>query len=646
LPLDREDTLKKAEKLLRQGRLDPAIAEYLRVVEDQPRDWATANTLGDLYVRAGQPQKAAAQYTRIADHFMREGFYPKAAAIFKKVLKITPDDEASQVKLAELSTMQGLLADAKAHWNAIAARRRARGDQLGAAEIVVRLGELDPGDFDARFAGARTLVELGDTKKAAVRFRELYSDLLDKGRNGEAIAALRQAVELDPADKDGRTTLARSLIETADYAAARQYLDRETAGDDPLLLFALLEMELKSGQLDSARELIQQLFATDQAFREKVLELGWPLTAKNMDAAYVCAEAVVEASAAASEFGDAAAVLQEFLTRVPGHVPSLLRLIELCVDGGLEETMYETQAQLTDAYLASGQAAEARVISEDLVAREPWERAHIERFRRALVMLRVSDPDTVIAERLSGQAPFTAHDPFADLGTMPIVEAPPEPAPVPAEPEPVPAKLPEPVAEEPHHAVPEPAKPPAPATPHVGDAGTRSGNVEIDLTSVLGDLHGMELPEPRRAPKGNLEEVFKDFRDDAARQTRPDQSAQHMTLARTYLQMGMEEEAITSLRVAARWPRQRFEAASILGRLYQKRGETEAALEWLERASEAPAPTPDEGYALLYDLGTLLESAGETARALAVFLELQADAGEYRDVSARVDRLARVQTGG
>jgi tetratricopeptide (TPR) repeat protein len=170
--------------------------------------------------------------------------------------------------------------------------------------------------------------------------------------------------------------------------------------------------------------------------------------------------------------------------------------------------------------------------------------------------------------------------------------------------------------------------------------------VEIDLTSVLGDLHGMELPEPRRAPKGNLEEVFKDFRDDAARQTRPDQSAQHMTLARTYLQMGMEEEAITSLRVAARWPRQRFEAASILGRLYQKRGETEAALEWLERASEAPAPTPDEGYALLYDLGTLLESAGETARALAVFLELQADAGEYRDVSARVDRLARVQTGG
>jgi hypothetical protein len=37
---------------------------------------------------------------------------------------------------------------------------------------------------------------------------------------------------------------------------------------------------------------------------------------------------------------------------------------------------------------------------------------------------------------------------------------------------------------------------------------------------------------------------------------------------------------------------------------------------------------------------------GETARALAVFMELQADAGEYLDVAARVARLSRAQSGG
>ena len=73
-----------------------------------------------------------------------------------------------------------------------------------------------------------------------------------------------------------------------------------------------------------------------------------------------------------------------------------MRLVEICVDGGLEATMYSAQAQLADAYLATGAASEARVIAEDLVAREPWERANIERFRRALAMLGETDIDGII----------------------------------------------------------------------------------------------------------------------------------------------------------------------------------------------------------------------------------------------------------
>lgn len=307
--------------------------------------------------------------------------------------------------------------------------------------------------------------------------------------------------------------------------------------------------------------------------------------------------------------------------------------------------MYEAQAQLADAYLASGQAAEARVIAEDLVAREPWERAHIERFRRALVMLRVSEPDTVIAERLSGQAPFMAHDPFADLGTMPVDAggtAPAVPTSV-AAPE---RSTPGSTQERPPSTGPQP--PPSPATTPPSSAPRRAGHTEIDLTEVLGDF-GAAAPAPDAhdtpAGTGNLEQVFKEFRD-AARPAGPEHAAQHMTLARTYLEMGMEQEAISSLEGAARSPRQRFEAASLLARLYMQRDDAPRAIEWLEQASQAPAPAPDAAYAVLYDLGGLLERVGETARAFAVFLELQAEAGDYRDVAERVERLARVQTGG
>jgi hypothetical protein len=71
----------------------------------------------------------------------------------------------------------------------------------------------------------------------------------------------------------------------------------------------------------------------------------------------------------------------------------------------------------------------------------------------------------------------------------------------------------------------------------------------------------------------------------------------------------------------------------------------EAAVEWFEHAAEAPASSIEAGHALMYDLGEMLERAGESARALAVFLELRIDAGEYRDVAARIGRLSRAQSG-
>ncbi len=649
MPFDRDATLKKAEKLLRQGRLEPAIAEYERVVEESPRDWSTANTLGELYARAGKRDQAVEQYTRIAEHFVDEGFYPKAAALFKKILKLRPQDETTQIQLADISARQGLLADAKAHLNAVAARRRAKGDNRGAAEIIVRLGTIDPADFEARLQAARTLEDLGQEEEAGARFKALHADLLEKGRMQEAMDALKEYVRMYPLEREARATLAKAALESGDLEGAREFLDEDSAGDDPTLLLRLIEIEVRSNDVVRARALMTRLLQVDPRQREAVLALGWADGAQP-DIRFACIDAVVDAAVAASEYREAAATLRDFTARVSGQIPALLKLVEICVDGGLEQEMYAAQEQLTDAYLAANQASEARVIAEDLVAREPWERAHIDRFRQALVMLRVSDPDTVIAERLSGQAPFMARDPFFDE---------PDPTPPPPAPEPVDevaaadepnvapevvtnavpdsgvsayghqSAAPQPVADEEPPAfqielnsqvtatpAPAPVTPPHPA-----------GTDEVDLTGALGDEEAAPPPVPPQTAE-------------------PDYSTQHMTLARTYMEIGMLDEAIAALQSAVRSPRQRFEAASTLGRLYDKRGDQEQAIEWLERAAEVPPPTADDGRALLYDLGVLLDGAGETSRALAVFLELQSDAADYRDVPARIDRLARVQAGG
>jgi tetratricopeptide (TPR) repeat protein len=265
--------------------------------------------------------------------------------------------------------------------------------------------------------------------------------------------------------------------------------------------------------------------------------------------------------------------------------------------------MYEAQAQLAEAYLATGRALEARIISEDLVAREPWNKANIDRFRRALVMLGEADPDAIIADRLSGESPFLATE------KMDLNEGTSFDGPAPAAPTPAPAAEPP----TPKATAPAPAEPATKAPP---------------------------LVQPPARPEG-----FRGVRDDGARPSAED-AAEQYRLAVTYVEMDMPDDAIKALEQAARSPRQRFDAASMLGRLYLQRSDAAHAIEWLERAAEAPAPTPDAGRSLLYDLAQTLESVGEHSRALAVFVELESESGGYRDVAGQIERLSKVQARG
>jgi tetratricopeptide (TPR) repeat protein len=670
LAFDRDTTLKKGEKFLRQGRLDAAIGEYSFVVEAYPRDWNTANLLGDLHFRAGQKAEALGQYRRIAEHLLREGFYPKAAALYKKIHKIDQDDEETQLVLADISAKQGLLADAKGYLHAVSSRRRERGDRDGVADIALRLGSLDPADFEARLEAARTLEEMGRPAEAAVRFRDVHDALQEQDRGAEALDALRNAVRLNPDDRGGRTLLARATVAAGDVLGARDYLDRDTAGDDPVLLAALVELDLRCGRIDPARNLMGELLASEHDMRARLIEIGWAVCESDPEAAYACVDAVTDSAIAAKNFAEAASHLEQFASHRPGHIPALLKLVEVCVDGGLETAMHEAQVRLADAYLDHGHAVEARVIAEDLVAREPWQREHIERFRKALVLLEVEDPDALIADRLSGQSPLMAADMLVDLSTDdPLSDLPadsPGEAPVAVlagafadAPPDVPARS---VAAT-QDALEAPAVELAGIAAAVEESGVdpaarpftrsswRTAAVEtappagdIDLTGALGTLDGSGTAVDE-VPETALEDVFGALHAEAEQED-AEFAAQYVKLAQTYVEMGMMDEAISSLKTAVRSPRHRFEAASQLGRLYLGAGNTREAIEWLERAAEEPAPDSQQGRALLYDLGVLLDDCREIPRALAVFLELQAEAGDYRDVPARIDRLARVQGGG
>jgi tetratricopeptide (TPR) repeat protein len=156
---------------------------------------------------------------------------------------------------------------------------------------------------------------------------------------------------------------------------------------------------------------------------------------------------------------------------------------------------------------------------------------------------------------------------------------------------------------------------------------------------------GPTATAPKTEAPPDIEDVLAQMRAKTARDQQASAALGQYEQALQYLDQGLVKEAITELEAAVRVPLLRFRAAAQLGRIYIEGGDNNSGVEWLERAAEAPAPTPDEGYAVLYELATALETQGESARALAILMELDADAGGYKDVRDRIVQLTRTQTG-
>ena len=165
-----EEALREIQRRLQRGDLDGAAAGYENLVEANPDDWTSVNALGDLYIRLGDIDPGVAQITRAADHFYAEGFLPKAAALYRKVLKVRPDEHALQT-LAEIATQLKLLVEAKQCLVQLEQQRRGRGDAAGADDCLARLEALGAQSRESRapsVKGARDVPAAPAEGEAAV----------------------------------------------------------------------------------------------------------------------------------------------------------------------------------------------------------------------------------------------------------------------------------------------------------------------------------------------------------------------------------------------------------------------------------------------------------------------------------------------
>ncbi|HEX9742940.1 MAG TPA: tetratricopeptide repeat protein, partial [Nitrospiraceae bacterium] len=119
MALDKSAVLDNAQKYAAQGKIAEAIAEWKKLADLSPNDGTPYNAIGDLYLKKNATNDAVEAYFKAAAAFRTGGAALKAIAVFKKVLKIDPNQFAAYKFLADLNAERGLVSNAVADYLAL-----------------------------------------------------------------------------------------------------------------------------------------------------------------------------------------------------------------------------------------------------------------------------------------------------------------------------------------------------------------------------------------------------------------------------------------------------------------------------------------------------------------------------------------------
>src|SRR4029079_16542952 len=162
---NKQKVLSAAEKFVQQGKLQNAITEYEKILKNDSKDLTVNNTVGDLYARLGDTEKAVACFKSVGDAYAAQGFTVKGIAMYKKITKLKPSLDGV-LKLAELYTQQGLFNDARAQYLQVADEFLRAGELEQAVRIFQKILEMDPENVPMRTRLAEVYVRLNKKTEA------------------------------------------------------------------------------------------------------------------------------------------------------------------------------------------------------------------------------------------------------------------------------------------------------------------------------------------------------------------------------------------------------------------------------------------------------------------------------------------------
>jgi tetratricopeptide (TPR) repeat protein/GGDEF domain-containing protein len=372
----------KAEKYLQKQKFESALETYLEIYKYEPKDEEVLLNLGDLCLKLNRTAEGLRYQTQLADYYIKKNDITRAIAACRKILKASPQDVNTLMKMA------GLLEKTQKTNDALEAYREARdlyrkaGGRAQVIDCLQHIVTLDPASLDAHVELAEEAVKGGQAKVAAGAFLQAAALARKAEQEDRWAQFVERAYELNPAD------------EVACTAAAELFLKKDKAAETVALLEPIAQA--KPDDL-MVLDLLTRAYVKTRDYA-KATPLCWKLYQTRPDALAVMLQ-LLEGLVASGDTEQAVKLLGQLRGRLyqEGKREDFLRIVEKIYEGdesnlpvlelltnvyndmNREEGLRRSLARLFNLYLAVEHYETAADTLERIIDVDPYGGGHYDR---------------------------------------------------------------------------------------------------------------------------------------------------------------------------------------------------------------------------------------------------------------------------
>ena len=271
-------------------------------------------------------------FSHVAESYVRNNFFLKALAVYKKILSADPNNLEINATMASLYAKQGLSIDARNQYLKIVALLENAGRSGEILEIFEKIVELDPGNVTIQQKLAELYYAAGDDKQAHTCWTAAARAQLKAGDVAGAMDSIRRAIELDPLDGKAIGSLLECCRKSGDFNPVLDQLKKSInlAPQNLDMREMLGQAYLETNDPEMAAKAFQAVFSMDESRYEGFFAVAQALINKDdCDQAANILDTVIPILITRRETERAAELFGQILHRRPTHIFSMNQMASI-----------------------------------------------------------------------------------------------------------------------------------------------------------------------------------------------------------------------------------------------------------------------------------------------------------------------------